>query len=93
MNARQPGAPAVTSNTLAKAIAAELTVIIPAYNEEGSIADTIRSIQAQTTPPKQIMVVDDGSTDQTGVIAAACGVQVLQPRVIRVPRPARKTLP
>ena len=56
-----------------------LTVIVPAYNEAGSIADTIRSIQAQTQAPEQIIVVDDCSTDATGTIARSCGVTVLRP--------------
>src|SRR5439155_20092262 len=56
-----------------------LTVIVPAYNEAGSIADTIRSIQAQTLTPEQIIVVDDCSTDATGTIARSCGVTVLRP--------------
>jgi biofilm PGA synthesis N-glycosyltransferase PgaC len=56
-----------------------LTVIVPAYNESDSIADTIRSIQAQTRPPDRILVVDDGSTDGTGEVARRCGVEVLRP--------------
>ena len=36
-----------------------LSVIVPAYNEAASVADTIRSIQAQTVPVHQIIVVDD----------------------------------
>jgi len=36
-----------------------VTVIIPAYNEAASVADTIRSVQTQTTPPAAIIVVDD----------------------------------
>ena len=56
-----------------------LTVIVPAYNEAGSIADTIRSIQSQTLKAAEILVVDDCSTDDTGQIARACGVTVLRP--------------
>jgi biofilm PGA synthesis N-glycosyltransferase PgaC len=56
-----------------------LTVIIPAYNEAESIADTVRSIQNQTLVPDEIIVVDDCSTDGTGDIARACGVTVLCP--------------
>jgi len=56
-----------------------LTIIIPAYNEAQDIADTIRSLQAQTTPPLEILVVDDGSTDGTGEIARGSGVRVLRP--------------
>lgn len=56
-----------------------LTVIVPAYNEAASIVDTVRSIQCQTVPPDEIIVVDDCSTDNTGELASACGVTVLRP--------------
>ncbi|MBI4545480.1 MAG: glycosyltransferase family 2 protein [Gemmatimonadetes bacterium] len=56
-----------------------LTVIVPAYNEAGSIADTISSLWTQTLPPDEIYVVDDCSTDGTGDIARALGVTVLRP--------------
>lgn len=56
-----------------------LTVLIPAYNEAESIADTIRSIQNQTTPPEEIIVIDDFSSDNTGEIARGCGATVMRP--------------
>ncbi len=56
-----------------------VTVIVPAYNEAASIADTIRSLQSQTAAPTEILVVDDCSTDETGDIARALGVTVLRP--------------
>jgi biofilm PGA synthesis N-glycosyltransferase PgaC len=56
-----------------------VTVIVPAYNEADSIADTIRSIQAQTVAPAEILVIDDGSTDQTGAVARALGATVIRP--------------
>lgn len=56
-----------------------LTVLVPAYNEAASVADTIRSLQAQTCPPAEIIVIDDGSTDDTGEIARALGVTVVRP--------------
>lgn len=58
-----------------------LTVIVPAYNEAESIADTIRSLQSQTRPPQQIFVVDDCSTDGTAAVALAAGATVLRPPV------------
>ena len=57
----------------------DVTVIIPAYNEAASVADTIRSLQGQTTPPAAIVVVDDCSTDGTGDVARALGVVVVRP--------------
>ena len=56
-----------------------VTVIVPAFNEEDSIGDTIRSLQAQSRPPEQIVVVDDCSTDRTGEVAQALGATVLRP--------------
>lgn len=58
----------------------QLTVIIPAYNEEQCIGDTIESMQRQTTPPKHIMVVDDCSTDNTANVARSYGVSVICPK-------------
>ena len=56
-----------------------LTVLVPAYNEAESIADTIRSLQAQTLPPEEIIVIDDCSTDDTAEVARACGATVIRP--------------
>ena len=58
-----------------------LTVIVPAYNEADSLADTVRSIQAQTRLPHEIIVVDDCSTDNTAEVARNCGVTVIRPPV------------
>lgn len=59
----------------------QVTVVIPAYNEEGTIGATLRSVLAQTLPPHQVIVVDDHSSDRTGEIAASFGVTV-----VRTPR-------
>jgi glycosyltransferase involved in cell wall biosynthesis len=42
-----------------------VSILIPAYNVEPWIADTIRSALAQTWPCKEIIIVDDGSKDGT----------------------------
>ena len=60
-------------------VGAELTVLVPAYNEAASIADTIRSLQVQTRPIQQIIVIDDCSTDDTAAVARALGVTVVRP--------------
>lgn len=59
--------------------ACQLTVIVPAYNEAASIAETIASLQQQSCPPHAIIVVDDCSTDDTGGVARALGVTVVRP--------------
>lgn len=58
---------------------AGLTVLVPAYNEAKSVGDTIRSLQAQTRLPEQIVVIDDCSTDNTSEVAQALGVTVIRP--------------
>jgi len=46
-----------------------VSILIPAYNAEPWIADTLKSVLAQTWPRKEIIVVDDGSKDQTLAVA------------------------
>jgi glycosyltransferase involved in cell wall biosynthesis len=57
-----------------------ISVIIPAYNAAPYIAEAIASCLNQTSPPYEIIVVDDGSTDDTASIAATFSPPV---RVIR----------
>lgn len=57
-----------------------ISVIMPAYQSEAFIARSIRSVQMQTQRPLEILVVDDGSQDNTASVAADCGDLV---RVIR----------
>ena len=57
---------------------APISVIIPAYNGEAFIAETIQSVRAQTLPVSEIIVVDDASSDDTGKVAAALGVTVIR---------------
>ncbi|WP_043266822.1 glycosyltransferase family 2 protein [Streptomyces sp. CT34] len=56
-----------------------VTVIVPAHNEEEGLPATLESLARQTVPPDRILVVDDGSTDRTGEVAASHGVTVLRP--------------
>ena len=46
-----------------------VSILIPAYNAERWIVDTIRSALAQTWPRREIIIVDDGSRDQTVQVA------------------------
>ena len=45
-----------------------VSILIPAYNAEEWIAESIQSAVAQTWPRKEIIIVDDGSTDRTGEV-------------------------
>lgn len=56
----------------------EVTVIVPAFNEAKSIGLTLLSIQRQTFLAKEIIVVDDCSTDGTGEIAERFGATVIR---------------
>src|SRR4030088_941944 len=47
----------------------EVSIIVPARNEEASLADCLESLTAQTGIVFEIIVVDDGSTDRTREIA------------------------
>jgi chlorobactene glucosyltransferase len=63
--------------------ATKVTVIVPARNEEQDLAAALESILQQTDVTLEVIVVDDHSTDRTGMIAAAAAradprVQVIQ---------------
>src|SRR4051812_9104737 len=45
-----------------------VSVIIPAYNAEATIAETVSSILAQTFENFELIVVNDGSTDKTAAV-------------------------
>jgi len=46
-----------------------VSIIIPAFNMEHWIGETLRSAVSQTWPRKEIIIVDDGSTDRTAEVA------------------------
>jgi glycosyltransferase involved in cell wall biosynthesis len=56
----------------------EYEVVIPAWNAEAFLSETLQSLTAQTLPPRRVTVVDDGSSDGTIAIAEAHGVRVLK---------------
>lgn len=53
-----------------------VSVIVPAFNAEHYIEETLRSIVSQTYEQVEICVVDDGSTDKTATIVARFGSRV-----------------
>lgn len=55
-----------------------ITTIIPTFNAEEFLAETIESVQNQTRPPAEIIVVDDCSTDNTLLVASSYRVKVIQ---------------
>lgn len=57
---------------IAPASLAPVSVVIPAYNAADTIERALRSVAAQTLKPAHVVVVDDGSSDQTEAIANGC---------------------
>ena len=55
----------------------KVSIILPTYNEEGNIAGIIRSISETKNRDYEIIVVDDGSTDETAKIAKVEGANVI----------------
>lgn len=48
-----------------------VSVIMPAYNVAGFIAESILSVQQQTYPEWELLVIDDASTDETSEVVEA----------------------
>lgn len=57
-----------------------VSVVIPCYNASRFLRETIGSVLAQTYPVLEVLVIDDGSTDDSAKIAESYGPPV---RVIR----------
>ena len=53
-----------------------ISIVIPAYNSELCLRETLESALAQTRPAFEILVVDDGSTDRTEEIARSFGDRI-----------------
>jgi len=62
---------------------ASIGVIIPNFNQGGSIAETIESILSQTVLPDEIVVIDDASTDDSVEIIRSLSSEVPILRLIR----------
>jgi glycosyltransferase involved in cell wall biosynthesis len=60
-----------------------VSVITPVYNGKQWISRTIESVRAQTYPHIEIIVVDDGSTDETAAIVEAAVVRDTRIRLFR----------
>lgn len=57
---------------------APVTVVIPAFNAAPYLRVTLESVLQQTAQPEAVIVVDDGSTDDSAAIARECGARVVQ---------------
>ncbi|HEY1862721.1 MAG TPA: glycosyltransferase family 2 protein [Roseiarcus sp.] len=63
----------------------DFSVIIPAYNVSGIIERAIRSAAAQTSPPLEILVINDCSTDNTVEVVNALGREIPSLRLLSTP--------
>jgi glycosyltransferase involved in cell wall biosynthesis len=53
-----------------------ISVIIPTYQRAGLIAETLESVLAQTHPANEVIVIDDGSTDDTEQVCRQFGGRI-----------------
>lgn len=67
----------------------EISVIVPAYNSEATIAACVESILAQSYAGVQLVVVDDGSTDGTAAIADSIASRDDRMTVVHQPNKGR----
>ncbi|GHF59136.1 glycosyltransferase family 2 protein [Seohaeicola zhoushanensis] len=61
------------------------TIIVPCYNAEATLGETLDSLRAQTLPDWDCLLVDDGSTDSTRAIAEAAARRDNRFRVVANP--------
>ena len=55
-----------------------VTIVIPCLNYSQYLGKAIRSVQAQQYSPFEIVVVDDGSTDDSAAVAERAGVRLIR---------------
>ncbi|MFN8505764.1 glycosyltransferase family 2 protein [Kouleothrix sp.] len=56
---------------------ARIAVVLPAYNEASLIGPALQALRAQTLAPAELIVVDNGSTDATALIARRLASRVI----------------
>jgi 4,4'-diaponeurosporenoate glycosyltransferase len=77
-------ATATATGTRSGAERPAIAVIIPARDEESSLPHLLAPLAAQLRTGDELIVVDDGSTDSTGTVAAAQGARVVHPPILDV---------
>jgi GT2 family glycosyltransferase len=55
----------IPAGTAPRPASAQVSVVIPTYNRSTALLQTLDALAAQTAPPLEVIVVDDGSTDGT----------------------------
>ena len=59
----------------------KISIIIPAYNEEDAIEEVIRRVKFISSPNDEILVIDDGSKDNTYKLAKKTKVKIIKHKV------------
>ena len=60
-----------------------ISVIVPVYNSRDTLACCVKSLQAQTLADLEIILVDDGSSDGSGMLCNGFSREDVRIRVIR----------
>lgn len=60
-----------------------ISIVIPGYNGERYLSQTIESVVGQTVTEWELVIVDDGSTDRTSEVAAQFGNRIANLRIVR----------
>lgn len=59
-----------------------ISVVIPSLNDARMLEHCLDALQAQTRQPDEVIVVDNGSTDDTAAVAVAAGARVVvEPKI------------
>lgn len=61
-----------------------ISILVPCYNEEETIEETVQNLSGLSYPQKEILLINDGSTDQTSVIMERLSKQYTNVRVIQL---------
>lgn len=68
-----------------------ISAYVPCYNAERYLKQTLLALSAQSHPPDEILVIDDGSSDQSAEIARQFPVRLIQHQRNRGLAAARNT--
>ena len=63
----------------------KITIIMPVFNKEKYIRETIESVLNQTLNEFEFIIIDDGSTDKSGIISDVYARKDERIRVIHIP--------
>lgn len=66
----------LTTNDRSSTKAADVTVVIPTFNRSNFLPEAIDSLLNQTIPPRRLIVIDDGSTDDTQEVVRRFGARI-----------------